>query len=60
MELSREDIEDFRKAYKSDLGEELTYKQAHEIAHRLVGVFRLLEHAALKREADMSGLDEQQ
>ena len=46
MELKRETIEAFIKAYKNDYGEELTFAQAHEIAHRLVNIFLILEKAA--------------
>jgi hypothetical protein len=46
MELKRETIEAFIKAYKSDYGEDLTFAQAHEIAHRLVNIFLILERAA--------------
>ena len=46
MELKRETIEAFIKAYKNDYGEDLTFAQAHEIAHRLVNIFLILERAA--------------
>lgn len=45
MELRRETIEAFIKAYKNDYGEDLTFAQAHEIAHRLVNIFLILERA---------------
>ena len=45
MELKRETIEAFIKAYKNDYGEDLTFAQAHEIAHRLVNIFLILERA---------------
>jgi hypothetical protein len=50
MELRRETIEAFIKAYKNDFGEDLTFAQAHEIAHRLVNIFLILERAVEKRD----------
>jgi hypothetical protein len=46
MELKRETVEAFIKAYKNDFGEDLTFAQAHEIAHRLVNIFLILDKAA--------------
>jgi len=48
MELKKEDIEAFIKAYKHDLGEDLSYKEAFEIAHRLMNVFLILEKASMQ------------
>jgi hypothetical protein len=45
MELKRKTIEAFIQAYKNDYGQELTFAQAHEIAHRLVNIFLILERA---------------
>jgi hypothetical protein len=52
MELTREHIEAFIKAYKSDIGEDISYKEAFEMAHRLVNVFLILEKAALQERED--------
>jgi len=49
MELTREQVEAFRKAYKQSLGEDLSYKEAFEIAHRLVHIFLILEKAQLQQ-----------
>ena len=49
MEIKREHIEAFREAYKLDIGEELSYTEAFEMAHRLVNIFLILEKAAQKQ-----------
>ena len=49
MELRREHIEAFQKAYKQSLGEDLSYPEAFEIAHRLVHIFLILEKAQIQQ-----------
>ena len=51
MQLKPEHIEAFQKAYKLDVGEDLTYQEAFEMLRRLVGVFSILDKAA-QREAE--------
>lgn len=58
MELKRETIEAFIKAYKNDYGEDLTFAQAHEIAHRLVNIFLILERAAESESASDDSVDD--
>jgi hypothetical protein len=57
MELKRETIEAFIKAYKNDYGEDLTFAQAHEIAHRLVNIFLILERATERGSESEDFLD---
>ena len=49
MQLRREHIEAFQKAYKHDVGEDLTYAEAFEMVDRLVNIFLILEKAEQKR-----------
>ena len=58
MELRREHIEAFRKAYKQDIGEDLSYSEAFEMAHRLVNIFLILEKAAQKQARKRQDLDD--
>ena len=48
MELTKEQVEAFINAYKNDIGEDISYKEAFEMAHRLLNVFLILERAALQ------------
>jgi hypothetical protein len=43
---NRKHVEMFMKAYKEDTGEELEYKEAYEMVHRLVNVCLILERGA--------------
>ena len=58
MELRREHIEAFRRAYKLDIGEDLSYSEAFEIAHRLVNIFLILEKAAQRQARKRQGLED--
>jgi len=49
MELKKHHVEEFIKAYKQSFGEELSYKEAHDIAHRLVHIFLILERAQIEQ-----------
>jgi len=42
VQLSKERILEFQKIFKEEYGKELSYKEAHEAAHNLVGFFDLL------------------
>jgi len=42
VQLSREQILKWQKFFKEEYGKELTYKEAYEAAHNLVGFFDLL------------------
>lgn len=61
MELRRQHVEDFIRAYKHDVGEDLTYQEAFEMMDRLVRVFLILEKAeqklAREREESAGGED---
>ena len=57
MELKREAIEAFIKAYKNDYDEDLTFTQAHEIAHRLVNIFLILERATERDSESEDSVD---
>jgi len=59
MELTRAHVEAFRRAYKQDTGEELSYAEASEMAHRLVNIFMILERAAIKQAREEQGLAEE-
>jgi hypothetical protein len=48
MQLRREHIEAFQKAYKHDVGEDLAYDEAFEMVDRLVNIFLILEKAEQK------------
>ena len=49
MQLRREHIEAFQKAYKHDVGEDLAYEEAFEMVDRLVSIFLILEKAEQKQ-----------
>ena len=54
MQLRREHVEGFQKAYKHDVGEDLTYKEAYEMVNRLVNIFLILERAEEKRATEQN------
>lgn len=58
MELKREQVEAFQKAYKQSLGEDLSYEEAFEVAHRLVHIFLILEKAQSQEVQEDELLDE--
>jgi hypothetical protein len=58
MELRREHIEAFQKAYKHDVGEDLTYKEAFEMVDRLVNIFLILEKAEQKQAQKLKQPDD--
>lgn len=49
MHLTREHVQVFQKAYKHDVGEDLTNAQAFEMLDRLVNIFLILEKAEQNR-----------
>lgn len=44
MRLPKEAIEELKEIYKKEFGEELSDKDAQEMAHRLMGLFQLLRY----------------
>ena len=49
MHLTREHVQAFQKAYKHDVGEDLTNGEAFEMLDRLVNIFLILERAEQNR-----------
>lgn len=44
MRLPKEAIEELKEVYKKEFGEELSDKDAQEMAHRLLRLFQLLRY----------------
>lgn len=42
MEISKESIDKYRRAYKEDTGEEISFDEASEIVHRMLRLFEIL------------------
>lgn len=53
MQLRREHIEAFQKAYKHDVGEDLAYEEAFEMVDRLINIFLILEKAEQKQAREV-------
>ena len=42
MEISKEELEEFKKIYKEEFGEDLSDEEAREVAQRLLGFIKLV------------------
>jgi len=42
MQFTKEDLDSFKQIYKEEFGEEISDKEAHRVATKLINLFRII------------------